>query len=233
MKEIIYPLRINKYLAYKGYGTRREMDALISKGKVLIDGKKAKLGDKVHENNVVKVLQKEKSYIYLAYNKPKGIVTHSPTENESGIEESVGRSDVFPIGRLDKDSEGLLILTNDGRLSEKLLTPESNHEKEYVVGVDKEIRQNAISKLQSGVNIEGYITKEAKAKKLSEKKLAITLTEGKKHQIRRMLAALGYTTLSLKRIRILNVRLEKLKQNETRRIEGDELNIFLKRVGLK
>lgn len=233
MKEIIYPIRINKYLAYKGYGTRRETDALVSKSRVFINNKKAVLGSMVEKDDNVEVKQKgRKKYIYLAYNKPKNIITHSPGENEIDVRKSIGRTDVFPLGRLDKNSEGLIILSNDGRLTERLLSPDSNHEKEYIVEVNKDIKESALKKLESGVNIEGYKTRPCKVKKLSPRKIKIILTEGKKHQVRRMLASVGYTVLSLKRVRILNIKLHDLKINESRDISGEECKIFLEAVGL-
>jgi len=229
VKKITYPIRINKYLAYKGYGTRREADILVSKGCVFVNNKKAVLGDIVKKDDNVEVKQKgRKKYIYLAYNKPKDVITHSAGENEVDVLESLGRNDVFPVGRLDKNSEGLIILTNDGRLTERLLSPDSDHEKEYIVRVDKNIKENALKKLELGVDIEGYKTKPCKAKKLSDRKIKIILTEGKKHQIRRMLASVGYTVLSLKRVRVLNIKLHDLKTNESRDISGDELKTFLK-----
>ena len=233
MKKIIYPTRINKYLAYQNYGTRKDADALISKGHVFINNKKAVLGEMVKESDVVEVRKKgKKNYSYLAYYKPRGVITHSSVQKEDDIQTSVGRSDVFPLGRLDKDSEGLIILTNDGRMTEPLLSPDSNHEKEYIVQVHKDINSGTLKKLESGVNIEGYVTKKCKAKKLSNRKINIVLTEGKKHQIRRMLAALGFEVVSLKRIRIINIKLLSLKSNQSRELEKDELNILLNKLNL-
>jgi len=143
---------------------------------------------------------------------------------------------VFPVGRLDKDSEGLMILTNDGRVTGPLLNPEAEHEKEYEVRVDKAIKSGFIKKMAKGVDIEGYTTKRAKVKKTGRnpngKTFRITLTEGKKHQIRRMCAALGYQVQSIKRVRIENIELGKLKPNQYRKLSGKELRDFLKTLGL-
>lgn len=224
-------MRINKYLAHKNYCTRREADTLITAGKVLINGKPAQLGDKVNENDKVDVRFRTKKYRYFAYNKPRGVITHSPEEGETDIRQSIPLVGVFPVGRLDKDSNGLIIITDDGRITDKLLNPDFAHEKEYVVSTREELPENFKSKMETGVNIEGYVTKPAIVKVLSPKKFSIILTEGKKHQIRRMVAFFGLATSSLERVRIMNVRLSGLKQGEYRPILGQELATFLKSLG--
>lgn len=226
-----FPMRINKYLAHKNYCTRREADTLITAGKVLINGKTAQLGDKVAEKDHVEVRFRVKKYRYFAYNKPRGIITHSPEEDERDIRQSIPLVGVFPIGRLDKDSSGLIILTDDGRITDKLLNPEYTHEKEYVVSTREELPEKFKTKMEAGVNIEGYMTKPAVVKVLSPKKFTITITEGKKHQIRRMVAAFGLATSSLQRTRIMNIRLSGLKEGEHRPILGQELATFLKSLG--
>ena len=223
-----FPMRINKYLAHKNYCTRREADDLIEAGKVLINGKRARLGDKVQELDNVEVRFRPKKYRYFAYNKPRGVITHSPGEDEKDIRQSVPLEDVFPIGRLDKDSTGLIILTDDGRITDKLLNPDYPHEKEYVVTTKEEFASNFKTRMEKGVNIEGYKTKECSVKILGERKFSVILTEGKKHQIRRMCAALGLVVESLERVRIMNIRLSGLKSGETRPIQGQELATFLK-----
>ncbi|HET8575255.1 MAG TPA: pseudouridine synthase, partial [Candidatus Paceibacterota bacterium] len=135
-----------------------------------------------------------------------------------------------PLGRLDKDSEGLMILSDDGRIVHRLLAPEEAHEKEYLVVVDKNIPGTHLRKMEIGINIEGYRTKPAKTARVSEKIFRITLTEGKKHQIRRMCAAAGYQVRTLKRIRIENIKIGKLKENQYREIEGKERENFLKNL---
>jgi 23S rRNA pseudouridine2604 synthase len=229
-------MRINKYLAHEGASTRRGVDALIEAGKVFINGRPAKLGDKVNERDVVEVRDaKPRAYKYFAYNKPKGVVTHSAEEDQEDIEDMVGRElgrDVFPVGRLDRDSYGLIILTNDGRLTDRLLSPEKAHDKEYVVKVREPLRESFAKHMEAGVDIGDYVTKPAKVKILGDKSFAITLTEGKKHQIRRMVDALHNMTTDLKRVRVMNIELGKLAANQFRPIEGSELEVFLKKLGL-
>jgi 23S rRNA pseudouridine2604 synthase len=233
-----FPMRINKYLAHQGIASRREADVLVESGKVLINGKKAKNGDQVQTTDTVEVKGTQKSKTYLAYYKGRGIITHSPSEKEVDIKgrlkKDYGITDVSPIGRLDKDSEGLIILSNDGRITGPLLDPESKNEKEYEVSVDKTIGLMFIKAMSAGVEIEGYRTKPAKvtAHKTNQKRFTIILTEGKKHQIRRMCAALGYQVQSLKRTRIVNIKLDKLKPNQYRKIAGTELQTFLKKLGM-
>lgn len=240
--EEAYPMRINKYLAHKNYCTRRAADELISGGKVLINGRRAQLGDKVQESDKVEVRFRAKKYAYYAYHKPRGIATHSSGEHESDIKETFPVKGVFPIGRLDKDSHGLIILTDDGRITDKLLNPEFEHEKEYVVKTQEALREGFPARMARGVDIGlpgqglpgqgGYVTKPCKVRSLGPKSFSIVLSEGKKHQIRRMCAALGATVVELKRVRILNVRLGDLKEGAHRAIEGTELVRFLKELGL-
>ena len=230
-------VRINRYLAEKGFSTRRGADVLIEAGKVKINGRKAVLGDKVGETDKVEVDQKamaakQSAYVYYAYNKPVGIVTHSPQRGEQDIAQVIKVEGVFPLGRLDKDSHGLILLTNDGRVTERLLSPEAEHEKEYIVKVDKPLKQNTLTRLAKGVKIEGYITKPAIVEELGARALKLTITEGKRHQIRRMLTALGYVVTDLKRARIMNITLGDLKSGELRQLKGAELKDFLKEIGL-
>ncbi|MCB9815632.1 rRNA pseudouridine synthase [Candidatus Nomurabacteria bacterium] len=233
-----FPMRINKYLAHNGVASRREADTLITEGKVKINGKKAKMGQQVQELDDVKVVGQTKSKTYLAYYKGRGIITHSPAEGETDIAgrlaKDFGITNVSPVGRLDKDSEGLLVLSNDGRITGPLLDPEAKHEKEYEVLVDKRISSMFIRAMGIGVDIEGYQTKPAIAilNPKNDKRFKIILTEGKKHQIRRMCAALGYQVQNLKRVRIGNIKIDKLKPNQYRKIQGDELKTFLKQLGL-
>ncbi|MEK9154687.1 MAG: pseudouridine synthase [Patescibacteria group bacterium] len=234
MEKTKYPMRINKYLAFKKYSTRRGGDELVSLGSVFINGKKAKLGDRVYEDDVVDVRQGSnlKSYHYFAYHKPKGIITHSPQEGEIDIKSSISLDDVFPVGRLDKNSHGLIILTNDGRVTDRMLNPKYAHEKEYAVMTTTRLFSNFKSKMESGVNIEGYITKKCRVFITGENKFNITLTEGKKHQIRRMCSALKYDVIDLKRVRIMNIRLGNLPVGQYRAIEGEELKEFLNKLEL-
>ena len=230
-----YPMRINKYLAHKGIATRTGVDELIKSQKVLINGVIAKLGDKVLERDLVEVrgVHNKKNYVYLAYNKPVGIVSTNPQRDEKGIIQNVKISEkVFPVGRLDKESHGLIILTNDGRITDRLLNPIYDHEKEYAVEVDRKFTPGFLRNMQVGVDIGEAVTKPAKVVKLDDNTFSITLTEGRNRQIRRMTEKLGYTVRDLQRIRIQNIKLEKIPPNSFREIKGDELADFLKSIKL-
>ena len=227
-----YPMRINRYLASKKYCTRREADALIEKGKALINGKPAKLGDKVQEGDSVKILFRQKKHRYYAYHKPRGIITHSPQRNEEDIAMITPLKGVFPLGRLDKDSYGLMILTDDGRLTDALLNPDNAHEKEYLVVCSTALPTNLKAKMERGVDIGGYTTKPCTVRILGEKKFSIILIEGKKHQIRRMCGFFGLHAIELKRTRIMNIQMGALRAGEHREIRGTELQEFLASVGL-
>ncbi len=230
----LFPMRINKYLAYKQIATRREADRLIEAGMIQINGKKAVLGDKVAETDTVEADPSvaKRAYIYLAYNKPVGIVTSAPQNGEKGIEQSIKvPSRVFPIGRLDKESRGLIILTDDGRITERLLSPEFDHEKEYIVAVNKPILQSFITRMGKGVKIGDYITKKCRVEQIDETHFKIVLTEGKKHQIRRMCTECGYEVADLERVRIMNIRLGNLGSGMFRPLKGEELAGFLRSLG--
>ncbi|MCA9365926.1 pseudouridine synthase, partial [Candidatus Kaiserbacteria bacterium] len=166
-----------------------------------------------------------------------GIITHSPATDEIDIATRLKKdyqiTNVTPIGRLDKDSEGLIILSNDGRITGPLLDPDNHYEKEYDVTVDKPINGSVLKKMEAGVNIEGYLTKPCSAEINPKNKLrfTITLTEGKKHQVRRMCAALGYQVQSLKRVRIMHIELGKLKPNQYRKLTDLEVKTLLSELG--
>ncbi len=220
-------MRINKYLAWKKISTRRGADELVLNKKVAINGKVAVLGSKVNEGDIVKIKEEKdpskiKQYVYLAYNKPVGVETDSPKEG------------LFPLGRLDKASHGLLILTNDGRITDRLLNPKYVHEKEYVVQTKEKLRSSFKAKMEAGVKIESaegnYLTKPCKVKIINPTTFRIILTEGKKHQIRRMCSALFQEVADLKRERIMNIKLGNMKQKGTREIKGLELSTFLDQV---
>jgi 23S rRNA pseudouridine2604 synthase len=235
MEELKYPSRINKYLAHQKICARREADELILQKKVKINGKIAVLGDKVQENDKVTVDNFKKEMIYLAFNKPKGVITHTPLNGEKEIKDILNfDKKVFPVGRLDKNSSGLIILTNDGRLTDKLLNPEYNHEKEYIVKVNKDINNSFVNRMSDGVKLDdGYVTKKCEVTKISAERFSIVLTEGKKHQIRRMCDALGYGVVHLERRRIMNVKLGSLMPGDFRKLNGSELSVLLKSLGLQ
>lgn len=232
---IPYPVRINRYLALTGVSTRRGAEDLIRSGKVSINGRTAVLPDRVNEGDTVNVSGVEKrNYRYFAYHKPRGIITHSPqNRGEKSIADVAGIPGVFPVGRLDKMSEGLIILTDDGRVTDRLLSPRHEHEKEYIVTIREQIRPDMIHVLEKGPVLEDGPTKPCTVKKLSDTTLSITLTEGRKHQVRRMLSAVSGTVTALKRVRIMDIRLGTLPSGKHRKLAGEELNHFLSGIGLK
>ena len=210
------PIRINKYLSEVGYCSRRVADRLIEEGKVTINGEITEIGTKVEEGDQVKVkgesiekLSKQKK-IYLAFNKPVGIVctTDSRVEPNNIIDFIKYPKRIFPIGRLDKPSEGLIFLTNDGDIVNKILRTRNNHEKEYIVSVNRPINRDFIYRMSNGVEILDTITKNCLVEILGPKKFKIILTQGLNRQIRRMCESLGYKVSSLKRVRIMNIKLD-------------------------
>lgn len=213
----------------KGVASRREADKFIKEGKITINGRLAVLGDKVNNGDLVETKNLDKKNVYLAFNKPKGIITHSPQGKEKEISEIIKYpKEVFALGRLDKDSQGLIILTNDGRITDRLLNPENAHEKEYVVMTDKSINPEFLRAMKKGVRLDdGYITKKCSVAQLADRSFSIILTEGKKRQIRRMCESLGYRVTDLKRVRIMDINLGDLKSGEFREIKGKELEAFL------
>ncbi len=239
MKEIIFPMRLNKFLAYKGFATRRGADTLIETGRVFVNGSPAILGQKVSETDRVELKGHDTSkFRYVLYYKPRGVITHSPAEGEIDIETDIFKNHslrgLFPIGRLDKDSEGLMILTDDGRITERILNPDEGHERAYEVTVDKRVTQTFLNRLSKGVRIEGYMTRPAvtELNPAFPDQFTITLTEGKKHQLRRMCAALGYQVMRLKRTRILTFSLKSLKPSDVYTLKGKEIQAFQNALGL-
>ncbi len=208
--------RLNKYLSEVGYCSRRVADKLIEEGKVTINGEIPRIGAKLEEGDQVKVegqridkSTKQKN-IYLAFNKPVGIVctTNRKVEPDNIIDFINYPKRIFPIGRLDKPSEGLIFLTNDGDIVNKILRARNNHEKEYIVTVNRVINRNFIQSMSNGVEILGTVTRDCFVKQLGQKKFKIILTQGLNRQIRRMCKALGYRVQSLKRVRIMNISLD-------------------------
>ena len=208
--------RINKYLSEVGFCSRRVADRLIEEGKVSINGEITEIGSKVKEGDQVEVEgqkiinpTKQKN-IYLAFNKPTGIVctTDRRVEPNNIIDFIKYPKRIFPIGRLDKPSEGLIFLTNDGDIVNKILRSKNNHEKEYIVSVNRPINKDFIQSMSNGVEILDTITKNCFVKQLGQKKFKIILTQGLNRQIRRMCESLGYRVRSLKRVRIMNIKLD-------------------------
>ncbi len=200
-------IRINKYLSMHGYCSRREADRLVELGKVFINEKAATLGSKVGSDDDVRVegrdRKKPPKKIYILVNKPSGVIVTSDRSRPDNIIDLIDYEErIFPVGRLDVKSEGLLILTNDGILSNRLMHPRYEHEKEYVVRVDRPIEKIDIGRLQSGVMLDDGITLPAKVRSLSTHKFAIILREGRNRQIRRMCEELGYQVVTLQRTRV-------------------------------
>lgn len=209
------PVRINKYLSEVGYCSRRAADKLIDANRVTINGKVPELGTKVHPDDEVRVDGKlitdsQEKPVYIAFNKPVGIVctTDTKVEKDNIIDFINYPTRIFPIGRLDKPSEGLIFLTNDGDIVNKILRARNNHEKEYIVRVNKPITKDFIRRMSNGIPILGTVTRKCKVEKLDKFEFRIVLTQGLNRQIRRMCEYLGYRVTRLKRIRIMNVMLD-------------------------
>ena len=230
--------RINKFLSEVGYCSRRAADRLIEEGKVTINGKIPEMGTKINRGDQVEVegqrieRSTKTKNIYLAFNKPVGIVctTDRRVEFDNIIDYIRYPKRIFPVGRLDKLSEGLIFLTNDGDIVNKILRSKNNHEKEYIVGVNRPIDRNFIQRMSNGVEILDTLTKNCFVKQLGKKKFKIVLTQGLNRQIRRMCESLGYKVRSLKRVRIMNIKLDVPtgKYREFTKEELLELNVLLK-----
>jgi 23S rRNA pseudouridine2604 synthase len=222
--------RINKYLSETGYCSRREADKLIEQGRVTINGKVPEMGTKITATDEVRVDGKlisepKEAFVYLAFNKPKGIVctTDTRVEKDNIIDYINYPKRIFPIGRLDKPSEGLIFLTNDGDIVNKILRARNNHEKEYLVKVNKPITPEFIQRMSNGIPILDTITRECKVEKISKYEFKIVLTQGLNRQIRRMCEYLEYKVVELKRIRIMNVNLD-VPLGKWRYLTPDEIN---------
>lgn len=226
-------IRLNKFIASQGVCSRREADRLIEAGQVKINGKIATLGDRVSTDDEVvvngkNISSKDIANIYLAFNKPRGIVCTSSRKEGLNIIDYINFPErIFPIGRLDKDSEGLILLTNDGSIVNKMMRSSQNKEKEYLVKVDKKITKEFKDKMESGVYILNQFTKPAKLVQVNENEFKLTITQGLNRQIRRMCESLGYNVLELKRLRIMNIDLGNLKTGEWRYIKIKELKQLL------
>lgn len=222
--------RINKHLSEIGYCSRREADRLVAAGRVLVNGKKAEMGLKIcSEDQIIvngEALSNPKNkLVYLAFNKPKGIVctTDTRVEKDNIIDFINYPKRIFPIGRLDKPSEGLIFLTNDGDIVNKILRARNNHEKEYLVTVNKPITKEFINKMGNGVPVLDTVTKKCFIKQTHKNQFRIILTQGINRQIRRMCEFLNYRVKDLKRIRIMNIKLD-VKVGKWRYFKPDELN---------
>jgi 23S rRNA pseudouridine2604 synthase len=227
-------MRLNKFIAETGVCSRREADKWIEAGRVTCNGVIATLGTQVSAADEVRLdgecLGAKKKQVYIALNKPVGIVCTTETDIENNITDFVNFGErIFPVGRLDKDSEGLILLTNDGDIVNEILRSENNHEKEYWVTLDRAITDLSLKMLASGVKIMGQMTKPSKVSRLGANSFRIILTQGLNRQIRRMCSALGYKVQRLKRVRIMHVELGGLPAGQWRHLSESELARLLPR----
>jgi 23S rRNA pseudouridine2604 synthase len=227
--------RLNKAISETGFCSRREADRLIETGKVEVNGKVADLGLKVGENDRIlvngKPILKKNEFVYLAFHKPVGITSTTDTSIKSNIIDFINFPErIFPVGRLDKPSEGLIFMTSDGDIVNKILRAKNNHEKEYVVSVNKKITSEFIRRMGNGVPVLGTVTQKCKVRRMDDFTFNIILTQGLNRQIRRMCEYLGYEVKTLKRIRIMNIKLGKLKPGKYRHFTTEELNEILRLV---
>ncbi|REE82799.1 23S rRNA pseudouridine2604 synthase [Lutibacter oceani] len=228
-------INLNKYISSTGICSRREAEKLIVDGKVTINGKPTQLGNRVFEGDVVKIngkpLQAKPKTLYIAFNKPIGIVCTTDSKERKNIVKYINHPErLFPIGRLDKPSEGLIFLTNDGDIVNKILRAGNNHEKEYIVTVKQQITPEFIQKMSNGIPILGTITKKCSVEKINNFTFKIILTQGLNRQIRRMCEYLDYEVSKLQRTRIMNVDLGNLKIGEWRELTSSELDKINKMV---
>jgi 23S rRNA pseudouridine2604 synthase len=229
-------VRLNKYISETGACSRREADKWIEAGRVTCNGVPAALGTQVAPGDEVRVdgalVGLKKQQIYLALNKPVGITCTTETHVPGNIIDLVGHPGrIFPIGRLDKDSEGLILLTNNGDIVNEILRSENNHEKEYIVTVERPITDLSLAMMADGVKIMGEITKPCKVERIDRKTFRMILTQGLNRQIRRMCSALGYRAQRLQRVRIINIDLGALAVGEWRELTESEVKGLLPRSG--
>ena len=224
-------MRINKYISETGICSRREADQWVEQGRIAINGVNATLGSKVNEGDIVSLdglpLGNKPKPIYIALNKPIGITCTSEAHIKDNIVDFVGHKErIFPIGRLDKDSEGLILLTNDGDIVNEILRVENAHEKEYIVTVDKLVTDTFLKSMASGVRIMGELTKRCKVARIDTTTFRIVLTQGLNRQIRRMCAAFDYKVRHLQRVRIMHIELGDLKKGKWRNLTEKEIEQF-------
>lgn len=227
-------MRLNSYISSTGICSRREADKLIEQGRVQINDQIAVLGTRVKEGDQVavddKILEQKENNVYIAFNKPVGITCTTERHIQGNIIDFINYPErIFPIGRLDKDSEGLILLTNDGSIVNKILREENNHEKEYIVTVNKQISAEFLKKMSNGVRIfnpvkkEHTITKKCQIEKINDCSFKITLSQGLNRQIRRMCSHFGYSVVKLKRIKIMDITLDGIAMGKWRYLTEAEL----------
>ncbi|OGG62085.1 hypothetical protein A3C87_02230 [Candidatus Kaiserbacteria bacterium RIFCSPHIGHO2_02_FULL_49_34] len=237
-----FPLRINKYLAETGISTRRGADALIAKGVVFVNGKKATVGQIIAKTDKVEVRTGKNvvptEYTYIAYHKPAGELTFGGSEETERdllmrLEKEYNVTGLTPVGRLERANAGLILLTNDGRVTRKLFAADAQFDREYLVTVDKRMFGAVYAQLERGMTIERAKTKPAKVERIDSKTFRLTIQEGKKHQVKRMLAACGYQIMKLVRLRVATVSIGKMKPGQFRVLKGAELTEFLEALDIK
>ena len=221
-------MRLNKYISETGVCSRREADKWIEAGRVTLNGQPASLGTQVADGDEVRVdgdsIGVKKKPVYIALNKPVGIICTTEAHIEDNIIDHVGYPErIFPVGRLDRDSEGLILLTNNGDIVNEILRSENNHEKEYLVTVDRPITDLSLSMLAGGVKIMGELTKPSKVARVNAQSFRIILTQGLNRQIRRMCSALGYKAQRLQRVRIMSIHLGNLQPGQWRHLTPAEI----------
>ncbi len=235
--EVKAEVRLNKYLSSTGYCSRREADKLIEQGLVQIDGEVAKMGSKVCEHQVVRVngeiIQNTTKRVYIVLNKPKGITCTTDKKDTTNIVDYMNYEvPIFPIGRLDKDTTGLILLTNDGDIVNKVLRSENAHEKEYIVRVNRKIKKSFLDQMAEGVKIYNAVTnayqltKPAKVKQVDTHTFNLIISEGMNRQIRRMCTALDYHVDALQRVRVMNIKLGQLPEGSWRYVSENELRVL-------
>jgi 23S rRNA pseudouridine2604 synthase len=227
-------VRLNKYISETGVCSRREADKWIDAGRVTCNGQLAALGTRIVDGDEVcidgRAIGVKKKQIYIALNKPVGITCTTEAHIEDNIIDLIGHPErIFPIGRLDKDSEGLILLTNNGDIVNEILRSENNHEKEYIVTVDRPITDLSLKMMASGVKIMGELTKPCQVSRIDQVSFRMILTQGLNRQIRRMCSALGYKAQRLQRVRIMNIHLGTLSSGRWRHLTAPELTGLLPR----
>jgi 23S rRNA pseudouridine2604 synthase len=231
-------MRLNKHISDTGFCSRREADRLISEGRVTLNGRKPEVGAQVADGDSVHIdgqALKARSaapgrskHVYIALNKPVGVTCTTETDVKGNIVDFVAHAQrIFPIGRLDKDSEGLILLTSNGDIVNEILRSENNHEKEYLVGVNKAVTDEFLQGMARGVRVHGQMTKPCKTRRIAKYGFSIVLTQGLNRQIRLMSEALGYKVTQLRRVRIVNVQLGHLKIGQWRNLTPQELRGLL------
>lgn len=235
-------MRLNQFISASGFCSRRQADALILQKRVKVNGKVADIGTQVAEQDRVEVdgkrIVSKKQHVYLAFNKPVGVTCTTERHVKGNIIDYINYPErIFPVGRLDKDSEGLIILTSDGNIVNEILREENQHEKEYVVTIDGKITPDFVEKMSQGITIYNPVkkkhekTKPCKVRKIDATTISIVLSQGLNRQIRRMCEALGYQVVSLKRVRLMNLQLGHLKVGKWKKLSPEEVQQLIQKKG--